>query len=365
MRNFHSSDYEQTIAKTPAASPTSRRLHLVPTIHTCQGKRLAWIFAAYTAPDEPITIEWMSRPLASLGSPSGRVPDHLEAREEDGCIDVPIPVLRSFGWSRLVASAHIDPGDVRTLLQEVAAESCAHSWRTCNPQWDAALLAAWENQRRPTEIIGYYGLRPGGTRQLVGVATIAHSIHREFPYTGFPVLARAFIRPGYRGRGLYGRLLEHRLSFCRRRWGSALKAIHMGSLEPRVWRVIARARPGWPRFVHVGDEELVIRGQPHVVRDFVMFTPGFGRSLLAAAGAPDREAPEPVRALRDCLARMLRAETGGHHFHRVSGAYERACAGTDWFTRHDCAPIEQFLALCRAIPLTAAGASRCAAPAGH
>ena len=307
----------------------------------------------------------MNRPLELPGSPSAHVSDEHQAVGEDGYIDLPASVLRRFGWSRLVASARLDHGDVRTLLQEVTAESCAHSWRTCNPQWDAALLTAWENQRRPTEIIGYYGVTSGGRRQLVGVGTVAHAIDRQFPYTGFPVLARAFIRPGYRGHGLYARLLDHRLSFCHRRWGSALRAVHMGSLEPRVWRVIARARPDWPPFVHVGDEELIIRGQPHVVRDFVMFTPGFGQSLLATAGAPDSEVPEPVCALRDCLARMLRAEPGGHHYHRVSDAYERACAGTDWFTHHDPAPIEQFLALCRAIPLAPAGAPRYPAPAGH
>lgn len=292
----------------------------------------------------------MGCPREPPGSPSAQAPGLGQVAEVDGGVDLPISVLRSFGWSRLVASAHLDHDDVRTVLQEIGAETCAHSWRTCNPRWDAALLREWENQRRPTDIIGYYGLLPGGRRRIAGVAAIAHAIDRQFPHLGFPVLARAFIRPAYRGRGLYGRLLDHRLSVCRRRWGPALRAIHMGSREPRVWQVIARARPGWPPFVHVGDEALVLRDQRHVVRDFVMFTTGFGRALLAATGA-DNAAPAPVRALRDRLARMLAAQPGGQHFHRVSDAFERACADTDWFTRHDPAPIEQFLALCQAIPL--------------
>jgi GNAT superfamily N-acetyltransferase len=270
---------------------------------------------------------------------------------DDESIDVPDAMLGHFGWTKLLASTSIEDSDVRTLLQGIALESCAHSWRKCNPLWDMAHLRAWENEHRPTEIIGYFGVLPSGRREIVAMGTVAHAINRNFPYVGFPVLARAYIRPEYREYGLYARLLEHRLSFCRRYWGSALSAIHLGSREPKVWHVIGRERPGAPPFVHIGNEALLIRGQSHMVRAFLMFTPRFGQALLAATGAAETAVPEPVLDLRNAMTRMLQAEPGGHHYERISDALSRVCARTDWFAEQDAGPVSRLLTLCQAIPL--------------
>ena len=277
---------------------------------------------------------------------------YREAVEEEESIDLPEPVLHDLGWTSLVARRRLQDGDVRALLQAVALENCAHSWRKCNPLWGTALLTAWENEHRPTEIIGYYGVLPDGSTEIAGMATIAHSINRHFPHVGFPVLARAFIRPEYRDRGLYARILDHRLSFCHRYWGPALKAVHMGSREPKVWHVIGRRHSGWSPFVHVGNEELVIRGQTEMVRGFLSFTPSFGRALLTAAGERGTPAPDPVLELRQCLIQMLQAEPGGHHYECIGAAYDRVRASTDWFDWHDTGALEQFITLCEAIPLT-------------
>ena len=59
----------------------------------------------------------------------------------------------------------------------------------------------------------------------VGVAAVAERIRADFPYEGFPVMARAYVRHAYRGMGFYPGIVRQRLDYCVQEWGSRLRAV--------------------------------------------------------------------------------------------------------------------------------------------
>ncbi len=200
-------------------------------------------------------------------------------------VPVPRSVLARRGWTRLVAGAP-EAASFAVLLRELRAEGAVHSWRWLAPDGGLAELLAAEARRRPGVLIAYYALLPGGRRELVGAAALAERVRADFPHAGFPVAARGFVRPRWRGAGLYAPLLAHRVALCRRTWGERLEGIHLGSADPRVWRC-ARRGPGRARFLPVGEESLPAGRGRRRVRDFLHFAPAYARRLRAeCAGTP-------------------------------------------------------------------------------
>src|SRR5262249_46647668 len=132
-------------------------------------------------------------------------------------------------------------------------------------------------------------------------AAVADRLTGEFPHPGFCVLSRCYIVPEYRGRGMYRPLLQYRMEYCRKEFGDTLNGIHIGSAEDRISRVLLDHRlPGWPTFVHLGEEQLRISRAGRMVGAYMLLMPRYLQRIereLAGAGAP-----ESVVELRRTLA---------------------------------------------------------------
>jgi hypothetical protein len=127
-----------------------------------------------------------------------------------------------------------------------------------------------------------------------------------------------------------------------------LKVIHIGSVEKRVSQVLFDHRlPGWPAFVHLGEEELRISGAGKVVGAYMLLMPRYVQRIereLAGAGGP-----ESVGELRRTLA-AIGTEHVRYLGFRVKQARDDASAA-GWFPERGSEAIDQFLLFCRSIPL--------------
>lgn len=249
----------------------------------------------------------------------------------------------------LYYSAKIQPQDLQQLLYCMRAERGAHSWRNFALDGSLDELQKWENALRPTTLFFYYEQEgpPGESRsRLLGAASVADKIHRDFPHSGFPILARCFILPAFRGHGLYRRIVQQRLDFCHSRFGDDLKAIHLGTADPRVVHHIT-ARPGAPvRFLRIGSQVVRAGDEDCLVGAFLHVTPTFTQALVQPLQA---NAPPLVRALQECLAQLLAGAPGEHALTIAQGLAAAQASGG--LADRNVSALMQLLALCRAIPL--------------
>lgn len=255
--------------------------------------------------------------------------------------------------SELVVTHEVAPSDLRRLFSCLHQEGAVHSWKNVGAEGQHRVegLLEWENRRRPTQLF-FFHVAHGDQLHLVAAAAVAETLTRTFPYPGFCVLSRCYIMPEFRGRGLYRRVLRHRLEYCRARLGDALRAIHIGTADPRIARAITtQPAPGWPAFTHLGKEELRVAGQTSLVHDYLLFVPEYVQRLqraLVGAGAPTC-----VVELREEVARIGfsdRCDLGVS----LKKKFDEACAA-GWFDDHDPLDFEQLLLFCRSIPLVGFG----------
>jgi GNAT superfamily N-acetyltransferase len=247
----------------------------------------------------------------------------------------------------LVASESIDPGNLRRLLECLVHEDCVHSWRNFGPDGTLEGLLQWENKHRPTKLFFFY-LKRGGETHLVAASAVADRLTRDFLHPGFCVLGRCYIMPQFRGRGFYRHILRYRLEYCRAQFGNALNAVHIGSVNERVSRVITNHQlAGWPRFIHLGEEELRVAGQIRTVGAYMLLLPEYVGKMRKALAV--LHAPECVVELRNALSDL---ETGDvRNLGRlIKEPFEEARAH-GWFDERGSQEIEQLLLFCRSIPL--------------
>ena len=256
----------------------------------------------------------------------------------------------------LVVRTSAEPSDLGRLFDYLRREECAHSWRNIEPcrRTSAQDLLEWENELRPTELLFFYAEQAGALRFVAGSA-VATRISNDFPHEGFCVLSRCYIMPEFRGRGIYHDVLQYRLDYCIERFAPELRAIHIGTADPRVARVITRAaRPGWAPFIHLGEENLHVSEQTRTVDDYLMLSPAYLRCLEIALAGP--AAPACVIELRRALG-MLRGVVAARNVGLlVQRAFTDARA-EGWFDEHDAADFEQLVAFCAAVPLIGFGDS--------
>lgn len=202
-------------------------------------------------------------------------------------MDHPVELPEGLLPAPLVATTSAPPELLDPLLDELVAEPCGHSWRGLledlgelrgAERLEALLRAA--RAHRPFTLYVYVC-----AGQAIAIGTVADRVTAAFPHDGFPVVARCYIHPAWRGRGLYPHLVRHRLGVCRARWGERLEAVHLGAADSTVLATIEGLRVE-PSFVYVGDEELRVAGEPWTVKDFLAPTEGFLRKLRAA-GVPE------------------------------------------------------------------------------
>lgn len=247
----------------------------------------------------------------------------------------------------LVVSESVAPDDLRRLLESLIAEDCAHSWRNFGPGGTVDELLRWENERRPT-ILFFFHLKQAGTSWTVAASAVADRLTWNFPHTGFPVLGRCCIMPEYRSRGFYRQILQYRLEYCRAEYGHALNAIHVGAVNERISHVVTNhGLPGWPPFIHLGEEELRVAGEIRKVGAYLLLMPQYLHRMQATLAGAD--APPCVVELRNALARTESGDIRNLGVLVKETFAEARQLG--WFDAHDSRDIEHLLLFCSSIPL--------------
>ena len=268
-------------------------------------------------------------------------------------------VLKEADLEGLWVTAEVSETIIGPLLKELEGENCVHSWRTHLLKHEGrtfserlSLLLSEENEIRPTTTFTYYGLDARQQVIPVAVATVADRISSRFPYDGFPVIARAYIAREFRGIGLYPFLVRHRLDHCVQEWGRRLRAVHLGSAEPTVWRTVTRGFQFSAPFLHIGRETLQVAESAHEVRDFLSLSEAYRQDLEdeVRKGGEWFPARTPGGILAERLAAFVREGASAISYGEVWASLEAAReAGQDWTVRSQ--STREFLAFCEAIPL--------------
>lgn len=198
------------------------------------------------------------------------------------------------------------------ILDDLHTERCVHSWRRfalagASPGAVADLIA-WELSRRPTVMFAYVGRCARGDEQVLGVGTVSERVSPSFPFEGWPVVARCYIRGRYRGQRLYNAVLLHRHRYCQRRWGEALRATHLGSATPWVQRVVTNPAVVQPPFRPVCVEALPVGDGVEQVVDYLSFEEDTASELLDLcdpAQARSRRLAEGLERLQTAIHSLL------------------------------------------------------------
>jgi GNAT superfamily N-acetyltransferase len=261
-------------------------------------------------------------------------------------LDTPRPTPK-INVEELVVSESVDPAHLRLMLKSLIQEDCVHSWRNFGLDGTAAELLQWENARRPTKIF-YFSLKRGSETHFVGAGAVADRLTKDFPHDGFPVIGRCCILPEFRSNGYYRRVLQYRLEYCRREYGSGLKAIHIGAVNTRISRVITNhGLADWPLFIHMGEEALNVAGEIRNVGAYLLLMPEYTRRIRRSLAG--EHAPQCVLELRDELSKVESGDLRDLGL-TVKRKYDQARA-TGWLDGRDTGDIEQMLLFCSSVPL--------------
>ncbi len=210
-------------------------------------------------------------------------------------------------------------------------------------------LLGWENEKRPTTIQYYYQrCKIDGRPVLVAAATVADAIAHDVRISGFPVLARCYVRPPFRGTGLYRKILHHRLSSLISQSGASLKAVHMGTADERVAQTITDRSLPWNGFVRIGWEDLSIGTETVRVGGYLLFSPDYAQALLK--GASDLTDPAGSTSARDVFERLLAGRwcEPEDAFSQILGILSANPVTSDAET---VSPIREMVEFCASIPL--------------
>lgn len=249
----------------------------------------------------------------------------------------------------MIASQTVDTASLKTLLTEMQAEFCAHSWKKVPVDITPQDLLGWENEKRPTTIQYYYQrCKIDGRPVLVAAATVADAIAHDVRISGFPVLARCYVRPPFRGTGLYRKILHHRLSSLISQSGASLKAVHMGTADERVAQTITDRSLPWNGFVRIGWEDLSIGTETVRVGGYLLFSPDYAQALLK--GASDLTDPAGSTSARDVFERLLAGRwcEPEDAFSQILGILSANPVTSDAET---VSPIREMVEFCASIPL--------------
>ncbi|HVH40871.1 MAG TPA: hypothetical protein VM925_00965 [Labilithrix sp.] len=255
------------------------------------------------------------------------------------------------GIDRLSVSTAVAPEWIASVLGDLASCSAAHTWSRYASPVDPEELLAKERELRPTTFFAYFAETSKAERELVAVATVADRLNHDFPYDGWPVLARCVIRPAFQGQSLYRRILEHRIRYCEARWGDGLRAIHLGTGDERVRNVARRAG-----FVQVGEEELACGKR---VSALFRFSPTLSaelgeaverRKARASSGTSRHPAARSVRQMQALVTEMLASGFAPPKHRALKLELEAVERATGWApSRHPA--IAALLEAFQAIPL--------------
>jgi GNAT superfamily N-acetyltransferase len=271
-------------------------------------------------------------------------------------LGVPPEILARLGWSDFFVTAHERTDFLAVFLRALAREECTHSWRTmalsCSEMENSELVGhvlGADRKHRPTTVFTYVAQDTAGELVPVSVATVSDRVRADFPFNGFPVLARSFVLPEFRGCGLYPLILNDRLEYCRETWGDGLKAIHLGSADDRVVRTIEGGDHVTP-FLYVGDEWLMVADNRSLVRDYLAIGKGFRGDLLEVAKAL-RVGSTAEAELGAALRTLVTSGANGVSFSTLSSLRQQVDQemDRDLFAEHPA--LHEFMSMCASIPI--------------
>lgn len=249
------------------------------------------------------------------------------------------------GTENLEITGEVDPLELRRLLSCLAVEDCAHSWRNFDREGTLDDLVKWENVWRPTQLL-FFHKRDGHRNHLVAASTVSDALSHALPLGGFCVLARCYIMPEFRGMGLYRKILQYRLEYCKVRLGDALKAIHIGSSSDQIARVVVNHQlPGWPNFSHLGEQSLMIAGREKTVAAYLLLMPDYLRKIQSVFDGV--YATPPIFELQNALSRLDdgNIRSVGLLIHAAMSEIQIRLSGGDL------RELEQLWMFCKEIPL--------------
>jgi len=237
------------------------------------------------------------------------VPATAGAEPDDLVVEVSAATLDQLGACRVVASPRARASELHALIVQLQRTHSDHTWRGFAPR-DVAQIAdellAFETARRPTRVLYYHAIVPGGGRELLGTGAVSPELRRGAP-PGFAVISRCYLLERFRGVRLYAPLLRHRVALAELELGDRLRGIHFGSSNPRVVRAIQTAVLP-VRFLHVGREHVTCCGERFTVHDFLALSARF-RDALLRPPRPDAGCAELHAALRALCRGELGAST--------------------------------------------------------
>ena len=246
--------------------------------------------------------------------------------------------------SGLIASQHISSEDLKRLMDQIRSESCSHSWKNFQGELSEGQLLEWEKQLRPTTVFYYYVQSENGAL-LVAAATVADKINGHTTCQGLPVLGRCYVVPEFRNNGYYREVVQHRLSFCQKRFGHRLKAVHIGTNNKFVSQCITS---NTLTFSHIGQEALNINDHVHVVDAYLMIMPDYLNRLIESV--PKAEEDDSTTALYNSLINIQKQAPSFNLASGIRQAYQSAL-NEGWRNQYAEQEIENLMTFFSEIPL--------------
>lgn len=188
----------------------------------------------------------------------------------------PLPAVNSqsaLAEYGLHATVEIDKEILRPLLLELRDEKCAHTWqpllKASNSSDIIDKYLEIVGNERSCQIFTY--IRGSGlNREAVAIASLSPRISSDASLDGIAILGRTYVRKKYRGKSIYGAVLDHRLCLCSEIWGNDLYGVHLGTSSKRVEDVFRKSFKG--SVIKLGIEDL---GNAGLVGAFLGITKTF------------------------------------------------------------------------------------------
>lgn len=189
--------------------------------------------------------------------------------------------LKKLNWKSVIVKETVENEQLKPLLTELQQGDYGHTWRWFDFTQSSNIskdLYEFENKKRNTKIFYFYGITNKNEEVLFGAGTVSDKPNANFPFTGFPVIARSYIINNFRNSRLYFPMLKFRMDVCQELFGDQLRAIHLGSSNPRVFQTVKKKEIGIP-FLFLGNENIGPSDECCIVRDFLWLTDEYRSQL--------------------------------------------------------------------------------------
>lgn len=183
----------------------------------------------------------------------------LKRNPVEETVPVPEETLARLNWRRAVSSQSVEDTELHELILELQRDDATHTWHYLSTGGSENLskrLSEFENERRESIILYYYGEDLEGKRHLFGASAIAERVSRDFPYSGYPVIGRMYVSKQYREFKLGSLMALYKVLFCINLFGEKLMGVHTGTSSPQIFTLLQRGDFFGEKFRYVGNKKL-------------------------------------------------------------------------------------------------------------